>query len=850
VNKKIVIGVVVVVALSAAFFTRGMWKGEQGGQASEPAAPGENAAGGHGGEEKAQLCARHGAVLTGCPECWTAPQTREGLAKVKCDHGKGVLDCPDCGSEAGLARVEPPKQGASVDACAQVEPVEASVQIPAVALRTVGQISLNDSTVVHVSPRIGGIVTSAEAQLGQKVFRGDVLAEIDSIELREAAYNHSKAAALLELARKQYEREKGLLEKKLCTQQEALDAEARLEEAKVELEMAKKKLLLLGVEEKDFAAITTGDEAGGKRLAVKAPSDGVVIGKHAAAGEMVTPESELFTVADLGSLWIWLDIYEREYPTLMDAMANAPVEVRISVGALPSKAFSGEIDYVSGSMNEESRTVKVRVSLDNAEGLLKTGMFATCDVLIPLKERLVVPANAVAREGGAAFVFKDLGGGLFVRQGVLTGEEFADVVEIKKGISAGDKLANIANALIPAKAHVNCGGSDEVTPRTREELAKTLCDHKKSVLECIDCGWEAGVVLVDPSLATGKEDSLLQVAAAKAAIPTTSLKTVGQISLNGNKVVHVSPRIGGVVASAEAQLGQRVSAGDILAEIDSMELREAAFNHAKASALFELAKKQYERQRGLAEKKLCTQQEALDAEARFEEAKVVLEMAKKRLLLLGVEEKDFAAAVSNDSAKAKLLAVRAPFDGVVIEKHAIAGEMVTPGNDLFTVADLGSLWIWLDVYEREYEALFDAFDFGKVTVRISVSSLPSREFTGELDYMAGAMSTESRTVKVRVSLDNADGLLKPGMFATCEIVMPLNEERVLVPPDAVLKDGENSFVFKDLGGGLFVRQGVTTGRTFSDGMEINEGLAAGDRVMARGGFMLKGAVLREKMGAG
>ncbi|MDQ7780751.1 MAG: efflux RND transporter periplasmic adaptor subunit, partial [Planctomycetota bacterium] len=284
--------------------------------------------------------------------------------------------------------------------------------------------------------------------------------------------------------------------------------------------------------------------------------------------------------------------------------------------------------------------------------------------------------------------------------------------------------------------------------------------------------------------------------------------------------------------------------------LDSMEMREALLSFSKATVLLELARKRLERETGLVERKISTQQDLLDAEERHEGAKIEHEVALKRLALLGVEEPRSLEAVSELNSKRPLLSVRSPLDGVVMEAHVIPGELITPDKELVTVADLSDVWLWIDIYEHDISAVLDGKRRGSLGACVRTGAFPGRDFSGTVDYIADSVSEETRTVKARVTLANAEGLLRPGMFVSCDVLLPGAEPRLLIPRDALLRDEGVTFVFKELNPGMFVRQGILAGKSHETEVEVLGGLSEGERVVARGAFILKSEVLREKLGAG
>jgi cobalt-zinc-cadmium efflux system membrane fusion protein len=253
------------------------------------------------------------------------------------------------------------------------------------------------------------------------------------------------------------------------------------------------------------------------------------------------------------------------------------------------------------------------------------------------------------------------------------------------------------------------------------------------------------------------------------------------------------------------------------------------------------------------EQQVGSGQDVIEAQMAFEQHRTDFKASEQMLHVLGLTEEDMAEMrESQHGANAGRLSIRAPVTGTIIEKHAVIGETAESGKDLMLLSDLTTVWVWANVNSRDLGKLLAAEKRGPVSVEIAVAAFPDRRFKGVLDYVGTTMNEQSRTVKVRVTVDNSGLELRPGMF--CEASISLGngqpDDVLAVPRTAVLSDEGKSFVFKYWKDDYFVRQDVRQGRDFFGMVEINNGLQAGDTIATDGAFLLKSDVLREKMGAG
>jgi cobalt-zinc-cadmium efflux system membrane fusion protein len=329
------------------------------------------------------------------------------------------------------------------------------------------------------------------------------------------------------------------------------------------------------------------------------------------------------------------------------------------------------------------------------------------------------------------------------------------------------------------------------------------------------------------------------------------LETTGQVDFDQTRLAHVSPRISGRVHRVDAVLGQDVRAGQRLAEIDSVELGRAKAEYLQARAKEDLARKNFDRAQGLFADRITSEQEALEAEAELREASSALNTAEEILHLYGLSQEQ-AEALHYDARGASIYALRSPFSGTIVERHATLGELVTPERNLFTLADLSTVWIWIDVYQR---------DLGGVhlddQVRARVDAFPDDVFTGEVSYLSARVDTDTRTVRARLEVANPEGKLRPGMFVEVELVDPhapegggARSKSLVVPESAVMRDGDESIIFIAAGERRFERREVRLGRKAGGYVEIVGGLEPGSEVVVDGAFLLKSAVSKESLGGG
>jgi cobalt-zinc-cadmium efflux system membrane fusion protein len=382
-----------------------------------------------------------------------------------------------------------------------------------------------------------------------------------------------------------------------------------------------------------------------------------------------------------------------------------------------------------------------------------------------------------------------------------------------------------------------------------EQRLTEKCECGIPIYQCAECRYEVGLVKLDASLMKSADGSgLVRTQVVGRAKMFEGLPVTGEVALNENAAVHISPRIAGIIESVPVDIGARVKAGDVLLTLASVELGKAMSEYERNRTLSELSGKILDRETKLMEQNVGSGQDVIEARMVFEQHRSDLRASEQMLHVLGLTEEDLNGALRMEIGR---LPIRAPVAGTIIEKHAVTGEMVESGKDLMLLSDLTTVWVWAGVHSRDLGKLLAAEKRGAIAVEVAVDAFPGRTFNGMLDYVGATMSEQTRTVKVRAKIDNSGMELRPGMFCKATLSLDNGQEDVLaVPLSAVFADEGKSFVFKHWKDDFYVRQDVSKGRVFSGMVEILDGLQAGETVVAEGAFLLKSDVLREKMGAG
>jgi cobalt-zinc-cadmium efflux system membrane fusion protein len=398
--------------------------------------------------------------------------------------------------------------------------------------------------------------------------------------------------------------------------------------------------------------------------------------------------------------------------------------------------------------------------------------------------------------------------------------------------------------------HGHGHGAPSDLDRPLVDLVSARCEHGVPTHSCAACRYEVGFVAVPPDvLAAG----VVRTAAAAERVVTEALALPGEIRHDERRLAHVTPVVDGVVRAVHVDLMDAVTAGQPLLTLESAALGDAGGEWREARALRRLHQQNHRRAKALRERRILSEKEFLAARADLEQAEIRAQVARSKLLRLGLHEEDVAALAAGGPLGR--LVVRAPIAGRVLDLRAVPGAVVGPGESVLLVGDLRQLWLWASVYERDLAAVLAAVEGGGASAEVSVDAFPGRTFRGTVDVVGGAVSAQTRTVPLRIVLPNPDELLRPGMFATARLVAGAPAPTLAVPAEAVLTDEGRDFVFvrhgsEADGAAQFVRRPVVRGREDRGWVAVRGELGAGQEVVTAGAFLLKSDVLREKMGAG
>lgn len=330
---------------------------------------------------------------------------------------------------------------------------------------------------------------------------------------------------------------------------------------------------------------------------------------------------------------------------------------------------------------------------------------------------------------------------------------------------------------------------------------------------------------------------------AKAGTLNQYIELPGEIVFNADRIAHVVPRVAGIVREVHATVGDRINAGQLLAVLESRELADAKASYFAAIEREKLAQTKFTREERLWEKKVTSEQEYLDARQALAEARITRNSTEQQLHALGFTDDVLKELLEHPAATYTRFEVRAPLGGTIIEKHMTLGEHVGAEADVFTIADLSTVWVNMNIYQKDLVSI----DKGQ-TVRIEIGhGIASAE--GKIAWVGPQVDEATRTAKARMELPNPDGSLRPGLFVTAKVAVASEVAGIVVPKSALQMVEDRAVVFVQTEKG-FEPMPVKVGRQRGESVEILSGLTAGQTYVSQGAFTLKAQVSKGAFGDG
>jgi membrane fusion protein, heavy metal efflux system len=330
--------------------------------------------------------------------------------------------------------------------------------------------------------------------------------------------------------------------------------------------------------------------------------------------------------------------------------------------------------------------------------------------------------------------------------------------------------------------------------------------------------------------------TLAGIVTAKAVVRPASGGVVTTVRLvyDATRLAHLNARSPGVVRALKVDVGARVEKGDALVEIDSPDVGASRSRLGAAHARVTLAEENYKREEEL-------QREGISAKRTMLEARQELAAARAERQAIAASLSVMGAAAGGTGG----YTISSPIRGVVTDRSATIGKLVSSDQVLFEIVDTSTIWAELDVPETDLLRVAPAQG-----ITLTIDALPGRIFEGKLDYLAPAVDPKTRTARARCALANPDGILRAQMFGQARITVESEHQAVMVPRGAIQRAKEINLAFVRIAEDQFETRRVTLGISEGEHVEVMKGLKPGEEVVTVGSFLLKTETLKDSIGAG
>lgn len=599
----------------------------------------------------------------------------------------------------------------------------------------------------YAAALVPGKIAELLVRPGDEVKQGQVLARVQSLELETLQAQLLQASAQHDLAARTLDQRESLAREGALPQRDLFIARASYREKVAELALLMAKLRAIGFSPDMLTDVILHKEPI-RELPIVSPVDGAISLADVRVGQSVDPANHIFHLVDRSELLFVGELLESDIWRVREGMP-----VRIALASFPNTWLGGKVDHLGLKVDPQRRTMAVRVEMKNPDSRIRPGMFGRMHIEVAQRpEAVVCPTAAVIRRGERYYVLREQGRnhGKYVLTRVVPGQRGNDRIEILDGLYPGQRvvtvgLIELASLLTDSFAIADAEAG--LTPITQQPHAQASTNHSSA---------QAVRQIVVP----------------------------GRIEAETGRKQFATSTVAGRIATILVERGSPVRRGDMLAEIDSLQLRSLQLDLLGAKVRLDLAQQLLKQLRSLTEDRLVDRNRLWQVESDERSYETKVASLADQLGLLGLEASEIADLQKTDLSKADvhqqittLFPVRAPADGWVVDFELGVGEVVQPLERLFELQNPSRVWVHARVREG---------DIGHVgvgsRVTVTIAGDPAFRAYGKVTRTSPLVSDTERVLSVWADLDNADLRLREGMLAT--VLIDVSEQAVAVAGSA------------------------------------------------------------------
>ncbi|HQU42292.1 MAG: hypothetical protein B7Z73_01220 [Planctomycetia bacterium 21-64-5] len=713
---------------------------------------------------------------------------------------EGHAALPSKGSQVDAAKgtiVLSPEAHQSLD----VETAEVTLREPEEKVLAYASLTAPWTGHAFASSRVGGRIVALNVNPGQQVRAGQVLAEIESIELESLQSEFVTARNDARLSAKMLEQAESLGAGHVVAQRDLNESRTKHRENANAEAIARNKLLTAGLSDDDIDGQLAGDSPRiMSSLPLRSLTAGTVIHADLAVGKVVEPSEHLFEIVNLSTLWVKIGVLERDIERVEPGQK---VELRLS--AYPGEVFESFVAVKSRYLDPKTHLATVWADLKNAAKSppkFLPGLHGEAEIVVSQpRKTLAVPATALFGEGGERYVLVEEAASKrsfeYRKQNVAVAFLTSEFAYLRPGeIFAGDRV-------------VTTGGHGLATY------------------------FVPGVLRPGPEAA---KNIGLRLEAAQPRAVETVIDMDGVIELPPEGRATVSTQLPGILQKIVAQRGQQAHAGDVLAEITGLEIQNLQIQFLKAHLRSELLRDLLEKRRVLSAAHDIAVRQLWETESQYNAALNDRETARRKLRSIGLSDQDMKSILS-EKRILDSVPVRAPIDGTVVRFDKVLGQSLQAQEPLFEIDDLSRIWVEAYLSEREV---------AKVSIgqraRVRLVARPDLVLEGVVARSSRILGAENRALSAWIELKNVAGAqLERNMMAKISLPLRRSAPSLAVPLGAIIRESTRSYVFVRQKDGRFERRLVRTGRADDRFAQVAAGLKPGEMVAVRGAADLQTA---------
>lgn len=306
-----------------------------------------------------------------------------------------------------------------------------------------------------------------------------------------------------------------------------------------------------------------------------------------------------------------------------------------------------------------------------------------------------------------------------------------------------------------------------------------------------------------------------------------TISAPGRVIPAQNATGHIGSLITGRVARILRGEGSSVAKGTVVAELEAFDIGELRAEYASAAAAVTQAKLTLDRQERLSGEGIGAKRALDEARSAYTQAVARQRAAEAKLQSLGISPSELQG-----SSYSTRVSIRSPLSGVITKQHVVVGEYVDPSRDMFEVVNLSTVWVEAQVSPLLAREL-------RIGTKATLRGQTGERGIGSVNYISPTVEAESRTVPVRVLVNNTTSQLKPQSFVTVDFERQSGELALSIPRTAIEQDGEKQYVYLQEGPTTFKRQEILLGSSTGTTVVVLSGLAEGDKIAEKGVFYLK-----------